>query len=455
MQDTIKIKKGLDIKLVGEPAKIIESYSTKYFAITPENFKWLTPKLLVKEGDQVSIGEPLFFAKENESLKIVAPVSGKVSKILRGEKRKIIHIEIESDGNFTSVETKQQIKESTSSDIKETMLKFGLWPMVRQRPFGTIAKPEQKPKAIFINCFDSAPLAPDIHFLLEEKYDLFLNGIKTLAKLTEGPLFLTVQAGSPLLEMFKNEAQIQRELSEIKNCKIVPFSGPHPAGTVGIQIHHLAPIQKGDVVWTVEPQNVCTIGNLFLNHILDFSKIIAVTGGSVKNPHYYSLIQGASVKELLEGNFTQDEVRVISGNVLTGSNIGKEGFLGFYDDQITVIPESEQRDLFGWIMPNFHKFSVSRTFFSYLMPNKKYNIDTRLYGGHRVLMFTDVYSKVFPFDLLPDQLLKACIIKDIEMMESLGIYEIVEEDYALCEFVCPSKTDCQQIVKDAIWELVK
>lgn len=455
MQDTIKIKKGLDIKLVGEPAKVLEPFTTKYFAITPENFKWLTPKLLVKEGDSVLIGDPLFFAKENEALKIVAPVSGTVTRIFRGEKRKIIHIEIESDGNFKSVETNLQINNKSASEIKETLLHFGLWPAVRQRPFGTIAKQEQSPKAIFINCFDSAPLAPDIHFLLEEKYDVFLKGIETMAKLTDGVLFLTFQTGSPLFETFKNDAVIQNKLSEIKNCKMVSFSGPHPAGTVGIQIHHLAPIQKGDVVWYVEPQQVCTIGNLFLNNKLDFSKIVAVTGGAVKNPHYYTLIQGASVNELLAQNYTQDEVRVISGNVLTGSNIGKEGYLGFYDDQITVIPESEERDLFGWIMPNFHKFSVSRTFFSYLMPHKKYNIDTRLYGGKRVLMFTDVYSKVFPFDLLPDQLLKACIIKDIDLMESLGIYEIVEEDYALCEFVCPSKTDCQQIVKDALWELVK
>lgn len=455
MQDTIKIKKGLDIKLVGEASKLLQKYQTKYFAITPDNFKWLTPKLLVKEGDPVLVGDPLFFAKENERVKVVAPVSGIVTKINRGEKRKIVNIQIESDGNFKTVDTHNNVQDLTPIDIKETLLHFGLWPMVRQRPFGTIANTEQSPKAIFISCFDTAPLAPDTHYLIAEKQDVFLKGIETIAKLTDGTIFLTVQVGSALLESFRNDFVIQKRLAGISNCKVVSFMGPHPAGNVGSQIHHLAPIQKGDVVWYVEPQNVCTIGKLFLTNQLDFSKRIAVTGGAVTHPQYYNLVQGASVTELLAKNMNQDEVRVISGHVLTGSSIGKDGYLGFYDNQITVIPDSEERDLLGWIMPNFNKFSVSRTFFSFLTPHKKYNIDTRVYGGRRVLMFTDIYAKVFPFDLLPDQLLKACIIKDIDMMEALGIYEIVEEDYALCEFVCPSKTDCQQIVKEALWELYK
>ncbi len=285
--------------------------------------------------------------------------------------------------------------------------------------------------------------------------DPFFKGLSTLAKLTDGTLYLTVKTGTTLFDLFTNEPNIGKQIAAIPNCKWVPFSGPHPSGNVGTQIHFLAPIQKGDVVWTIEPQNVATIGNLFLNQKLDFTKRIALAGGALKNGSYFDLVNGASVSGLIKDQLVQDDVRVISGNVLTGSNIGKEGYVGFYDHVISVIPESEERELFGWIMPNFNKFSVSRTFFSYLMPHKKYNMDTRLFGGKRVPMFSDVYSKVFPMDLLPDQLLKACYIKDIEAMEALGIYEVIEEDFALCEFVCPSKSDCQQIVKDALFELNK
>jgi len=455
MQKTIKTKKGLDIRLIGEAAQHVQAYQTTHYAITPDNFKWLTPKLLVQENEPILVGQPLFFAKENNQISITSPVSGKITQIIRGEKRKIEHITIESDQLFQTVDTTGKILDGNAEEIVQTLLHFGLWPMVRQRPFGTIAQPAQKPKAIFVSCTDTSPLAPEISFLLEGKMDQFLKGLKTIAQMTDGSLFITVKMGTPLYQLFFNDPSVSKQISEIPNCKLVPFSGPHPSGNVGTQIHFLAPIQKGDIVWTIEPQNVATIGNLFLHQKLDFSKRVAVAGGALKNTFYVDVVNGSSISELIKDQLVQDDVRVISGNVLTGITIGKEGFIGFYDHLISVIPESEERELFGWIMPNFNKFSVSRTFFSYLMPHKKYNIDTRLFGGKRVPMFSDVYSKVFPMDLLPDHLLKACYIKDIEAMEALGIYEVVEEDFALCEFVCPSKSDCQQIVKDALFELNK
>lgn len=455
MQKTIKTKKGLDIKLVGEALKSVQPYQTNQYAITPDNFKWLTPKLLVQENEKVLKGQPLFFAKENDKINITAPVSGTVSQIVRGEKRKIEYIAIESDQQFQTIDLTGKINENSSEEIVESLLHCGLWPMVRQRPYGIIANPTQKPKAIFVSATDTSPLAPDMAYLLDGKWDLFFKGLSIISKLTDGALYLTAKVNSTIFELLTHDTNFQKQLSEIQNCKVVPFDGPHPSGNVGTQIHFLAPIQKGDIVWYMEPQNLCNIGNFFLNHQLDYSKRIELVGGAVKNPQYFDLINGASVHKLLENNLIQDEVRVISGNVLTGANIGKNGFVGFYDHMISVIPESEERELFGWIMPNFHKFSLSRTFFSYLMPQKKYNMDTRLFGGKRVPMFTDVYSKVFPMDLLPDQLLKACYIKDIESMEALGIYEVIEEDFALCEFVCPSKSDCQQIVKDALFEIHK
>ncbi|MBP1672727.1 MAG: Na(+)-translocating NADH-quinone reductase subunit [Bacteroidetes bacterium] len=455
MQKTIKTKKGLDIRLIGEAAQHVQTYQTSHYAITPDHFKWLTPKLLVQENEPVLVGQPLFFAKENNQITITSPVSGKIAQIIRGEKRKIEHITIESDQLFQTVDTSGKINDGNAEEIVQTLLHFGLWPMVRQRPYGTIAQPAQKPKAIFVCCTDTAPLAPEISYLLEGKMDLFFKGLSTIAKLTEGTLYLTVKTGTKLFDLFTNDATTGKQIAAIPNCKWVPFSGPHPSGNVGTQIHFLAPIQKGDIVWTIDPQNVATIGNLFLNQKLDFTKRIALAGGGLKNGSYFDIVNGASVSGIIKDQLVQDDVRVISGNVLTGSNIGKEGYVGFYDHLISVIPESEERELFGWIMPNFNKFSVSRTFFSYLMPHKKYNMDTRLFGGKRVPMFSDVYSKVFPMDLLPDQLLKACYIKDIEAMEALGIYEVIEEDFALCEFVCPSKSDCQQIVKDALFELNK
>ena len=455
MHRTIKTKKGLDIKLVGEAVPSVQKYNCQHFAITPDDFKWLTPKLLVQESEKVLVGQPLFFAKENDKIQIGAPVSGTVTQIVRGEKRKIESITIESDQQFQTIDISGKINDHSSEKIKESLLFSGLWPMVRQRPYAVIANPDQQPKAIYVSCTDTSPLAPDVSYLLEGKMDLFLKGISTIAKLTKGKLFLTAKVGSKMHEILSQDPTIVEKLNEIPNCEFVPFSGPHPSGNVGTQIHFLTPIQKGEAVWYVEPQNLCNIGNLFLNHKLDFSKRVALAGGSVTNPQYYDLINGVSVQELIQNNLKQDEVRVISGNVLTGSNIGKNGFVGFYDHLISVIPESEERELFGWIMPNFGKFSLSRTYFSFLMPQKKYNIDTRLFGGKRVPMFTDLYSKVFPLDLLPDQLLKACYIKDIETMEALGIYEVVEEDFALCEFICPSKSDCQQIIKEALFEIHK
>ena len=449
----IKITKGLDIRLKGSPQLIRMAYTSPKFAITPPDFKWITPQLIIEEGATVRVGDPLFIAKENPNITFVAPVSGTVTEIVRGEKRRIMAVIIEKDNKNSTSIIPEMIKEGSPEEIIDTMLGIGVWPMVRQRPFGTIANPDQQPKAIYISCFDTAPLAPDLHYVLQDKGAQFAQGVKILSQLTKGNLYLSIPADHRLLEKWLEKEVLNK--IDTTNIKVISLKGKHPAGNVGTQIHFVTPIQKGEVVWYVDPQHTANIGILFLHKQLDFSRTVALTGSEVKNPQYYDTIIGAALSDLLEEQVDIEYSRVVSGNLLTGRNVGKDGFIGFYDHQISVISDDVQREFLGWMTPGLNKFSLSRTFLSFLMPRKEYVMDTRLHGGQRALMFSDVYSRVFPFRLLPDQLLKACITKDLDLMEALGIYEVVEEDFALCEFVCPSKTNCQQIVHDALWELVK
>ena len=449
----IRITKGLDIKLKGSPQLIRTAYTSPKVAITPPDFKWITPQLIIEEGATVRVGDSLFIAKENPKISFVAPASGTVTEIVRGEKRRITAVIIEKDKKNSSSITLEMIKEGSPEEIIYTMLVTGVWPMVRQRPFGTIANPDQRPKAIYISCFDTAPLAPDLHYILQDKGAQFAQGVKILSQLTKGNLYLTIPVDHKPLEDWLQKEVLEK--IDTTNIKVISFKGKHPAGNVGTQIHFVTPIQKGEVVWYVDPQHTANIGTLFLQKQLDFSRTVALTGSEVKNPQYYDTMIGAALLDLLEEQVDNEYPRVVSGNLLTGRNVGKDGFTGFYDHQISVISDDVQREFLGWMTPGLNKFSLSRTFLSFLMPKKEYVMDTRLHGGERALMFSDVYSRVFPFRLLPDQLLKACITKDLDLMEALGIYEVIEEDFALCEFVCPSKTNCQQIVHDALWELVK
>ena len=442
MAKSITLNKGLNIRLDGEAEKIfIKTEISDKYAVKPTDFIGLTPKLLVKEGDEVKAGSPLFIDKYNPEINFVSPVSGKVSEIKRGERRRILEVIIDASkeivyNNFEKID----IEKASAQEIKTQLLKAGLWTFIIQRPYGIIANPAHTPKSIFISAFDTAPLAPDVDFVMQDDEEFLQKGINALKKLTNGVINLNVNGNYNVSKVF----------THLKNVELNKIEGIHPAGNVGIQIHHIDPINKGEVVWVINPQDVVAIGRLFEKRIFDAHRIIALTGSEVIHRKYYKTIIGSSVKTILKDNVSGNNFRVISGNVLTGKKIDFEGFIGFYDTQVTVIPEGNHFEFLGWGMPGLNKFSASKTFFSWMMPSKKYKLDTNINGGHRAFVMTNQYEKVVPMDIYPQYLLKAILAEDIDKMEQLGIYEVIEEDLALCEFVCTSKIDVQEILRKGL-----
>ncbi|MFA9187892.1 Na(+)-translocating NADH-quinone reductase subunit A [Flavobacterium sp. FBOR7N2.3] len=439
MSEYIRIKRGLDLKLIGEAAKsVVEMPISEIFAIKPADFTGLTPKLLVKEGDTVLAGTPLCYNKNSEAITFCSPVSGKVIEILRGEKRVILEIKIVADREIKYVKfQKSNPNQLGREKIIEQLLNSGVWPFIRQRPYGITANPTDIPKSIFISAFDSNPLAPDYNFIMNGKEIDFQTGLDALKKLTQGKIHLNIKADSSPASTF----------IQAQNVQINKISGPHPAGNIGTQIHHIDPINKGDIVWYINPQDVVIIGKLFNEGIFDATRTIALTGSQIENPKYFKTIVGSSIKNIIaECGLKKGENRIISGSVLSGSQIPADGYLGFYDSQITAIPEGNDFEFMGWLAPGFNKFSVSRTFFSWLTPNKEHLLTTNTHGEERPFVMTGQYEKVFPLDIYPVQLLKSILIEDIDMMEKLGIYEVVEEDFALCELVCTSKIKSQEII---------
>ena len=442
MSEIIRIKKGLDINLKGKADKIfLRAPRANSYAIKPVDFLGIRPKLLVQPGDEVKVGTGLFFNKYRPEVKFTSPVSGTVREIVRGERRMILEVVIEPKEEDTFIQYKVSDPKTMSRDkIVEVLLESGMWPMLRQRPFSVIANPDHKPKAIFISGFNSAPLAPDFDFIIKDFKNEFQKGIDVLSQLTEGKIHLGLNAAFSPCKTYE----------EVKGVDIHKFKGPHPAGNVGVQIHHIDPVNKGDIVWYINPLDVVSIGNLFIHGTIDNNLYLALTGSEVKKPVYYKMIRGSEVHPIIDGNLNEGDLRLISGDVLTGRKITKNGYVGFYDNQITVIPEGNYYELIGWATPGFGKFSVSRTFFSWLTPKKEYVIDTNLKGGVRAFVMSGEYTKVLPMDIYPVQLLKAILVEDIDQMEKLGIYEVAEEDFALCEFVCTSKTNVQEILRQGL-----
>ena len=441
MNKVIKIKKGLDIPLLGEAEKVMKDFSSEHYAVKPTDFTGVFPKVLIKEGDEVKAGTPLFFNKYNDKILFTAPVSGVVIEIRRGDKRVLEEIRIEADGKFSQIDFGSADPEKISrEEVVEKLVKSGVWPCIRQRPYSVIADPDTMPKAIHIPAFDTAPLAPDYDFILHGKGEDFQMGLNAIAKLTSGKVHLNIHAEMTKSKVFLNS----------KNVQINTFSGPHPTGNVSVHIANIDPINKGDIVWYLYPQDVITIGRLFLKGVYNASIIVPITGSEVEKPVYYKTMRGVAVKNMLSNNLKEGKVRIISGNALTGDKILPTGYLGFYHNQLTVIPEGNYYEFMGWAAPGFGKYSFSRAFFSWLNPTKKQRLDTNLHGGERALVMTGTYEQVMPLDILPMQLLKACMIKDIDLMEGLGIYEVDEEDFALCEFIDTSKTEIQQIVREGL-----
>jgi len=446
MYEIIKIKRGLDIKLKGKAEKTFQKADQSgLYAIKPTDFIGLTPKLNVKAGDAVKVGTPLFHDKNRPGIKFVSPVSGKVIDVNRGEKRKILAVIVESDGKDDSILFTASDPAGLSREkITETLLESGMWPMIRQRPYSVIADPSHSPKAIFISGFDSAPLAPDTDFIMKGLEKEFQTGINALKKLTVGKIHLSL----PLA------AKDSSVLAKTDNVEIHYFSGPHPSGNVGIQIHHIDPLNKGEEVWVVSPQDVAAIGKLFQEGRIENDLTIAVAGSEVLKPAYYKVKRGTSVSNILKDNISNGDLRLISGDVLSGTQILKDGFLGFYDNEISVIPEGNYYEFLGWALPGIGKFSTSRSFISWLTPSKQYALDTNLKGGERAYVMTGEYERVLPMDIYPVQLIKAILAENIDKMEQLGIYEVVEEDLALCEFVCTSKVEVQSILRKGL-DLIK
>ena len=441
MSKTIKTRKGLDIKLVGEANKtIVDIPLSSTYTLSPLDFHGLTPKMLVKEGETVKVGSPVFCNKYSPEIKFVSPVSGTIKSIVRGQKRRILDVIISSDSKQESLEP----VDVSSENIKETFLNGGLWPMIKQRPIDVVADINKMPKAIFISAFDSSPLAIDYDYSLQNDAENFQKGIDALSKLSSCKIYLTLSSDTPSTSFFNN----------INGVELNKIDGKHPSGNVGTQIHHISPINKGEIVWTVSPQDVAIIGKYFSTGIYNAEKIIALTGSEVKKPHYCRVIGSCNLSDIISGNYSKDnDVRIISGNALTGIAKKSTGYLGYYHNQITILPEGNNYKFFltkGWLSPGFGSFSNSRLYPSFLTPNKKYRLDTNTNGEERAFVVTGEMEKVFPFDILPMHLVKAAITKDIDGMENLGIYEVAPEDFALCEFVCTSKINIQEIIREGL-----
>ncbi|MDA9343860.1 Na(+)-translocating NADH-quinone reductase subunit A [Algibacter sp.] len=448
MSNDIRIKKGLDIKLNGEAEKTVEqAIISNYCTIRPEDFHGVTPKLVAKEGTLVKAGSTLFFDKSQETVKFSSPVSGKVVEVLRGPKRRIDAIKIEADKTQTFEDFgKFDIDASKPEDIKAHLLASGCWPFVKQRPYDVIANPEKSPKAIFISGYASAPLAADLDFTLQGKELELQTAVSALGKLTEGKVHVSVgkKGDSPL--------------AGLNGVTLHKVSGPHPSGNVGTQINKIDPINKGEVVWTVSPQDLVIIGELLLTGKFNAERVVALVGSSVEKPRYFKTIAGSEIATIVydKGVSKDGNDRIISGNVLSGKQIQTDGNLDYYSNVISIIPEGDDYELFGWTKPVFNKVSTSRALtFSWLNPKKKYDLNTNTNGEHRAFVTTGTYEEVFPLDIFPMQILKACMYQDLDEMEALGMYEVAPEDFALTEFVCVSKQPHQKIIRQGLDLMLK
>ena len=441
MANLIKLRKGLDINLKGKAAaEVVAVKEPGFYALCPDDFTGVTPKVVVKEQEYVMAGGPLFIDKNHPEVQFVSPVSGVVTSVERGARRKVLSITVEAAQEQDYEEFgKEDVSKMDAVSVKAALLKSGIFAFIKQRPYDIVADPTVAPRAIFVSAFDTNPLAPDFELALKGEEANFQTGLDALAKIAKTYLSISVN-------------QKAAALTQAKNVTLTVFDGPHPAGNVGVQINNIAPINKGETVWTIDPQAVIFIGRLFNTGHVDLTRLVAVTGSEVKKPSYCKLKVGALLTNVFAGNVSTDKnLRYISGNVLTGKQITANGFLGAFHSQVTVIPEGDDvHEMLGWIMPRFDQFSTSHSYFSWLMGKKEYTLDARVKGGERHMIMSNEYDRVLPMDIMPEYLIKAIIAGDIDRMEALGIYEVAPEDFALCEFVCSSKMELQRIVREGL-----
>ena len=433
----IVVKKGLDLKLVGKPSHEIEQAKfSEDFSVYPTDFHGIFPKLVIKENDSVKAGDILFYDKNSEKVKFVSPVSGKIKEILRGDRRKVLEIKIKAEKDISYKKIKK-LKSENPSEIIDYLLENGLWTYIKQRPYDIIADPESNPKEIFISGFDSSPLSANYDFITKDQKENIVEAINLLSRLTKGSINISLRKESNSF------------LRELNGVIIHNVSGPHPAGNLSTIINRVSPINKGDIVWTLNLPDLAIIGNTILNGKFSPERVVALVGSSFLEPKYIKLLSGSSISNLMSLN--NDNTRIISGNVLTGTKIDPKGHLRHYSNEITAIPEGNDYDLFGWAKPMFEKFSISRALtFSWLFPNKKYDLNTNTNGEHRAFVVTGSFEEVFPLDIYPMQILKACMYKDLDEMEALGMYEVSPEDFALTEFICVSKQPHQNIIREGL-----
>ena len=419
--------------------------SSATYALVPDSYNGIMPKVVAKVGDKVKAGSVLFVDKNRPEIKFVSPVSGEVAAVNRGEKRKVLSVVVKPDTQVVYEEFgKKNVASMKADEVKEALLTAGMWPFIKQRPYDIVANPAESPRDIFVSAFYSAPLAPNFDFILKGQEADFQAGLSALAKMTAGKVYVGVRKGSAA--------------AKVSGVEVVEVEGPHPAANVGVQINNIKPVNKGEVVWTVNPDDVIIMGRLFNKGVADFSRLVVLTGSETTERGYIKTIAGCTIESLVAGKIMDNgHIRVISGNVLTGSKVGKEDYLRAYDNQVTVIPEGDDNDeFFGWAVPGFGKYSVSHSYLTWLTgKGKEYVLDARVKGGKRAMIMSNEYDKVFPMDIMPEYLLKAIIAFDIDKMENLGIYEVAPEDFALCEFVDTSKIELQQIVRNGLNLLYK
>ena len=438
MANVIKLKKGLTINLKGKAAQEVSAAkASKVYGLVPDAFWGMKPKVVVKEGDKVKAGDALFVDKLHPEVKFTSPVSGTVKLVERGERRKVLSVQVEADAEQKFVDFgKQDVQKMDGEAVKTVLLESGLFGYFLQRPYAVTANPEETPKGIFVSTIQDMPLAQDFEFVIAGQEKDFQTGIDALAKLAK--VYVGVQPDTKV---------------KVQNAEVTTFKGKCPAGNVGVQINHVAPVNKGEVVWTLGAEEVIFVGRLLNTGKLDLTRTLAVAGSEIAQPKYVKALVGARIGDIVEGNVKKDvKVRLIDGNPLTGLKVCEESFLGAHTTEVTAIPEGDTADeAFGWIMPRFKEFSTSRTYLSWLFGCKKeYKMDARIKGGERHMIMSGEYDRVFPMDIYPEQLVKAIIAGDIDRMEALGIYEVAPEDFAVAEFVDSSKVELQRIVREGL-----
>ena len=446
MSKDVSIKDGANLNLKGLASMELEVANMSLnYALNPDDFFGLIPRMLVKEGDKVSLGQPIFHDKNNESVKIVSPVSGKIQEIVRGAKRKILNVIIKKEGESAVNFKIPSLSNISNKKILELLIESGSLAFVRQRPYNIIARPDRPPKSIFVSVHSTAPYAANYDFILKKRMDEFQVGVDVMSKLIGKPINLSISHNC------------ESDFSTLNNVDVYKIKGAHPSGNESFQINRIDPLNSGEIIWVIKPEDIANIGSFFMTGIFNPKRTVAVSGDSLKSPKYYDAIIGSPISSLVDSKEipNSEEYRFINGDPLSGSKVEYSGFLGFYNNTLSVIKEGNQFRMLGWLPFMYNSIpSFSKTSLSWLLGGEK-KVNTNLNGEERAIVVTGEMEKYFPMDIFPMQLIKACMRGDVEKMESLGIYEVIPEDFGLVDFSCTSKIEAQEIVKSGIEIMLK